>query len=728
MGRGSFSSDGSSDAGGGAQLDLFSPPPKSYQQWRSDTKSYKTETPDTDTFPSEPSDSEKRSSGGARPGGHSRHSSMASAVSMHSSHSRSSSGTYVGNSHGQVQPFNNFQPVASDHPSTSSHPPHRYKTPDNQVTPPNKGQHLEKGLSSMELTRSRDHPAISDIRKQAAEANRRLMGLKHAVDKSDHVPPQFRQGFDVDITQVLKNLTTISSAAESLAYVLSRKSDECESLRNMHSSHTMGYDETRAQLEAERSQIRAERERIHKFEADMKAEKEKDERVIKALQEQIAGKRHLWMQVRKDPEEKAIALDMLTRSSTPYTSVTDSSASPTPTGPRDWQASQQRTVSSTNRPPRSGHNHMHGTHYSGGPIPRSVSGFAIAHARREFGSRSGHGSQRKGSQRVVSEWGSPVSHRSSSGSGRGIGSRSNHLMGPPTAIFIPPTGRTHGDDGPTATPSSTFCSQLTHLLTVVIRAFTHKYFAKSMPEIESRLRKENSSLFLYMCDLVYPGRGRKIGESHVSYLLNDDVSRPYLVERLLVQYITATMLQSDGWTGYEPSVDKEMASLSARLKDPSGTTNHSKTHERQAMVNRQAELVQKMVQHPKWAEFKNYKVNDHYQKFKKMVGPFLPPGPKSEVRDEALFDLFSIAERAWAIAQMGWESRMTYVYLWSETCSKFVEASHQALNSETGGQVLQQRQMRISLVVTPGVTMRDDSRGMNIGTKLVRRSDVLVMV
>lgn len=107
------------------------------------------------------------------------------------------------------------------------------------------------------------------------------MGLKHAVDKSDHVPPQFRQGFDVDITQVLKNLTTISSAAESLAYVLSRKSDECESLRNMHSSHTMGYDETRAQLEAERSQIRAERERIHKFEADMKAEKEKDERVIK---------------------------------------------------------------------------------------------------------------------------------------------------------------------------------------------------------------------------------------------------------------------------------------------------------------------------------------------------------------------------------------------------------------------------------------------------------------
>ncbi|KAK3947088.1 hypothetical protein QBC32DRAFT_385931 [Pseudoneurospora amorphoporcata] len=722
MGRGSFSSDGSSDAGG-AQLDLFSPPPKGNQHWRSGSvsKTYKTDTPDTDTFPSLSSDSEKRS-GGARPGGHSRHSSMASAVSMHSSHSRSSSGTYVGNSHGQVQPFNNFQPGASHHPS-SSRPPHRYKTPDTQVTPPNKVQHLENGLSSVELTRNRDHPAIFDIRKHAADANRRLMGLKHAVDSSSHVPTQFRQGFDVDITQVLKNLTTISSAAESLAHNLGRKSDECESLRDMLSSQTMDCGGTRAQLEAEREQIRAERARMLKLEVEMKAEKDKDEKVIKALQEQIAGKRHLWMQVRKDPEERAMALEMLSRCSTPYTSVTDSSASPTPTGPRDWQAAQQRTVSSTSRPPRSGHNLMPGTHY-GGPIPRSISGFAIAQAQRQFGSRSGHRSHSKGTGRVVSEWGSPVSRRSD-GSGRGAGSRSNQPGGgPPTAIFMHPTPKTHNDDGPTAT----FCQQLTHLLTVVIRAFTHKYFAKPMPEVESRIRKESSSLFFYMCDLVYPGRGRKIGESHVSYLLNDDVSRPYLVERLLVQYIVTTMLQSDGWTGYEPSVDKEMASLSARLKDTTGAQNHSKTHERQAMVDRQAELVKKMVDHPKWAEFKNYKVNDHYQRFKKMVGPFLPPGPKSDVRDEALFDLFSIAEKAWAIAQKGWESRMTYVYLWSETCSKFMEASHHAVNSDVSGLVLQQRQMRISLVVTPGVTMRDDSRGMNIGTKLVRRSDVLVMV
>lgn len=43
----------------------------------------------------------------------------------------------------------------------------------------------------------------------------------------------------------------------------------------------MDYDGTRAQLEAERAEIRAERTRMLKFEADMKAEKDKDERVIK---------------------------------------------------------------------------------------------------------------------------------------------------------------------------------------------------------------------------------------------------------------------------------------------------------------------------------------------------------------------------------------------------------------------------------------------------------------
>lgn len=49
----------------------------------------------------------------------------------------------------------------------------------------------------------------------------------------------------------------------------------------MYSSQTMDYDGTRAQLEAERAEIRAERTRMLKFEADMKAEKDKDERVIK---------------------------------------------------------------------------------------------------------------------------------------------------------------------------------------------------------------------------------------------------------------------------------------------------------------------------------------------------------------------------------------------------------------------------------------------------------------
>lgn len=170
MGRGSFSSDGSSDAGGGIQLSLFSPPPKAHlqQHWRSGsvTKTYKTDTPDTDTFPSLASDSDKQSGGGTRvgAGGHSRHSSMASAVSMQSSHTRSSSGTYVGNSHGQqqLQPFNNFQPGASHHPSGSStRPPQWYKTPENKVTPPNKVNQLAKGLSAMELNHSGDHPALS---------------------------------------------------------------------------------------------------------------------------------------------------------------------------------------------------------------------------------------------------------------------------------------------------------------------------------------------------------------------------------------------------------------------------------------------------------------------------------------------------------------------------------------------------------------------------------------
>ncbi|KAK3392333.1 hypothetical protein B0T20DRAFT_444422 [Sordaria brevicollis] len=728
-GRGSFSSDGSSDAGGGIQLSLFSPPPKApaqQQQWQSGSGSKTYKTPDTDTFSNSlaSNDSDKHG-GGARVGGpsHSRNSSMASAVSMNSSHTRSSSGTY---------PFTNFQPGASYHPSGSSRPPQRYNTPENQVTPPNQVGQLAHGLSAMEINGS-DHPALANIHKQANDATRRLLGLKGAVDKSQHVPPAFKQGFDVDIQQVVKNVTAMSKAADALAIELDQKTDELDSLRSMYSSQTMDNDSAHAQIQAEREQIRAEHERIKTMQACMRAEKEEDERVIKALQEQLAGKRHLWMQVRKDPQERAIAMEMLSRSSTPYTSVTETTPSPTPTGPRNWK--DRITTSVQPRPPRSGHGPhlLPGTNFSGPLAHRAASGLASAHLRSVH-SRNGPGSNRKASGRVISEWGSPVS-RGSGGSHRGgsnfvtradLRAMANHgpsiPIAPPTAVY---TGSNLGDPvQPDA--DGDFSQRLSHLLSLVIRAFCHKYFARPSPEVEPRIRNDSPSLFGYMCEVVYPNRGRKVGESHVSYLLNDDVSRPFLVERLLTQHITSVMLQAEGWQGYEPSVDKEMATLSAKLSD-SGSTNHSKTHERQAMVDRQAELVEGMVKHPKWKEFKNYKVNDHYQRFKKLVGPFLPPGPKSDIRDEALFDLFSIAERAWEIAQMGWESRMTYVYLWGETCSKFVEQNHNAVNSEMTGQMLQQRQMRISLVVTPGVTMRDDSRGMNIGTKLVRRADVLVM-
>lgn len=49
----------------------------------------------------------------------------------------------------------------------------------------------------------------------------------------------------------------------------------------MYSSQTLDYDGTRAQLEAEREEVRAERERMKTMQACMEAEKDQDERVIK---------------------------------------------------------------------------------------------------------------------------------------------------------------------------------------------------------------------------------------------------------------------------------------------------------------------------------------------------------------------------------------------------------------------------------------------------------------
>ena len=151
-----------------------------------------------------------------------------------------------------------------------------------------------------------------------------------------------------------------------------------------------------------------------------------------------------------------------------------------------------------------------------------------------------------------------------------------------------------------------------------------------------------------------------------------------------------------------------------------------KTFERQAMIDRRAELVTEMATRPNEAAFKNHKLNQHHQHMKKIVAPFLPRDKKSTVAQEAFYDLFAIAGSAWDVSAKLFRSRLTFQYVWNDAYTRFSAEAHKPVGIELDPMMLQLEHWRVKLCVTPTITMRND-QGMTIATKNILKSGVLVM-
>ncbi|KAK0705346.1 hypothetical protein B0H67DRAFT_557968 [Lasiosphaeris hirsuta] len=240
-------------------------------------------------------------------------------------------------------------------------------------------------------------------------------------------------------------------------------------------------------------------------------------------------------------------------------------------------------------------------------------------------------------------------------------------------------------------------------------------------DLSEHVQATSKSLWNYMCQLLFPDN-HKSGSMHATMLLNEDSSRAFFMDRIVLQHILGSIFTYDGWLGYDLATDHEMIEIERLLN----THEIYKTHERQKLLDRRAALVTNMMDGHRWAAFRQFKVNDHYQKLRKVIGPLIPNPPMVDGRTDAFYDLFSITEMAWELSAKLWLSRLSFSYVWNDTYAKFSMDSHTALNSSTDELVLQAKQHRVKLAVTPGITMRNDM-GMNILPQQILKSGVLVM-
>jgi hypothetical protein len=229
----------------------------------------------------------------------------------------------------------------------------------------------------------------------------------------------------------------------------------------------------------------------------------------------------------------------------------------------------------------------------------------------------------------------------------------------------------------------------------------------------------SSRLWDYMCQVTYPSQQPE-GDSHSRHLLASDHTRKAFVKRLMVQHLVRSVWNMGLWFGFSEDMDTRIKETEAAMKD----TEQFRNLDRQEILDRQARIVQHILDSKTFKEFRQKKTNTLTEQFKQILGPMVNPEVSRESAATGLNDITFIAfEQAANMAT----SRLHFGYVWNETCSKFSHESHVAMNPQgKDGMTLQLRHYRLMLVITPGITMRLD-RGLNIVPKRVLKSTVMVM-
>ncbi|KAK4120026.1 hypothetical protein N657DRAFT_580707 [Parathielavia appendiculata] len=593
------------------------------------------------------------------------------------------------------------------------------------------------------------HPAQKTHRDETCKLQARIWGLRQGMYRQIAIPQEFLTSFDYDVEELMKNTVKMNQALDSLADELKKTKAEQERVRSLEA--------TIRGLEGDLEDYKKRAENSEKALASIAGRADEDMRAIQflkeqlrqnemtrmILQEQVNGKRNLWLNIHSDPQERAAVLDTLARSSTPLSGQTfalpaEQNYPQSVRAPGSVRSSSSHTASSVQSgSDRSG---LYGGvapylagHFVGGyspfqTIPHSHSGPAV------YPGQSHH--QRRLSSATATSSHSSVGYASSRPSAGPPSQPATVARRTPRVSTIAETGSPK--ERKRNTPHSIVRANLEDAeclkwadefqsLFALVYGFCASYFHE-VPAFDENWKNHikaeaNGDLWEYLCKICRTSPEQEPGENALR-LLNDRDSRPYLMQRLILQHILVFICTYEGWKDYSEDVDDEMEKLEANLK----TIDASKTYERQVILDRRAKLVTEMVEGTNAQAFKNFKLTQHHQFLKTMIVPFLAKrnNKQSNFVNEAFYDLFTIATSAWELSAKLFRSRLTFQYVWNDVGVRFSAEMHEPLDCSVDRLTLQAEHCRVRLCATPAVTMRND-QGMTIDTKNILKAGVLVM-
>jgi len=242
----------------------------------------------------------------------------------------------------------------------------------------------------------------------------------------------------------------------------------------------------------------------------------------------------------------------------------------------------------------------------------------------------------------------------------------------------------------------------------------------SIPNLESERKIQNTMpvLWDFMMNCTYPN-SRPDSNVHVSTLLQDSKARFSFCERMMITYFTTAVLVLEEFEAFSPDTAASLRSWREALNQR-GLASEI----RRSVVLQYSKLLEEIAQHPSYAAYQNMRITFHSTKLRGILGPLLNT---HAVRNTAGVDLGRIVKRVWDLSVAIHTSYMTFQIYFPETNSKFNAATMWAKDQPGEDQTqLQFNQLRLKLVITPVITVRDDST-TSIRTQNLHKAVVLTM-
>ncbi|KAF6840486.1 hypothetical protein CPLU01_01172 [Colletotrichum plurivorum] len=246
-------------------------------------------------------------------------------------------------------------------------------------------------------------------------------------------------------------------------------------------------------------------------------------------------------------------------------------------------------------------------------------------------------------------------------------------------------------------------------------------FASSIdPGVMSHLSE--ISLVHYMTTLYAPFSEQQAW-SYIRQHLNDGMARSCLISRAIIDLLIHRIFVFEAWQGFSVDADRQIGEIRHEMRNlPAGQGGTL-----QVCVDRVAVIVNSCINHERYEAYRSHRIEYFQSELREMLAPILldesDGGPNLEEADDALRNMI---EKAWAISAKMFTSRSTFEFRLPEAGARFSTQTMVAIAPNIDPYVLQAEHWRVQLVITPVITVRNDT-GATISVASITNAHVICM-